>query len=464
MPDIFSNKDAEASLVATVMAFPEAWPEVSHLRPEQFESSRMALIWRLLQARDGVCPPEVLSFEICKKEKASEDTVRSQIAEMSAYVHPAQEAVGLSELVAECSANRQLRSSLQMGQSLLRNPVITAQERLEQVQGQLDLITVGGGGNLNEFLEGLDEYEKELEFYQTHPGQVYGIRLGFPDLDRLIRGLAPGNLMVVASNTGEGKSLFCGSVALNVISKEQDDGRPRKVAFFGLEMSGREMANRMCNAIARVRPEDVYGKHPDPDSIERLEGAKRWLRERMTSESFIYKGPAEVFNMSGIVHTASYLVRQHGVDLIVVDYLQRIQTKMRDKRSEEIGDITSRLKVLAAQLGVPIIAVSQVSRTVSKEQHGKATLWDLAESSSVEKDADYVLVFWRPDRHIENSDVRKRWANIAIVEVAKARHREEGGKCFLRFDGNSSRLDSLDTATVSHLMERYDIDLRPKKK
>lgn len=237
----------------------------------------------------------------------------------------------------------------------------------------------------------------------------------------------------------------------------------RKVAFFGVEMSAEQMAMRFLTARSRIPADAIRRGRLSAEERARVDEGIEWL-EREMRPNLVYHGPGKFRSIRDIVYVATYLVRQESVEVVVIDYIQRIGTTRRDKRTEEIGDITSRLKSLAGELGVPVVAVSQVSREAGKEHGGKARLWDMSESASIERDADYVLGLWRPDRHLEKDSVRKHWENVAVLELLKGRFRKTS-KCFLRFDGACARFDDLDVNTVKKLRQREllgDLDIRKR--
>ena len=447
---IFSQPEAESALVATVLADDRAWLEVSSLQAEQFENELYRGIWRLLQERDGRVPLELVHATLG----------RNDLYSLLALAHPAGDAPALAELVAEADANRRLRSALIKGRTLLEERELSASERLETLQAELDRVLVGSRCDLRELEDGLDRFQEECQWYLDHPGQVYGLKLGFPDLDAMLAGLAPGNLLVVASNTNEGKSMLVGEIARRLVSEPQDNGQTCRVAFFGLEMDGQEMARRFVQARAGLTVQQLAHLARHPEWQARLQEAVAWVREHVAG-NLIYKGPAEAHSLAQIARLSRYLVRRHHVQAIIIDYLQVIATRPRDKRADELAEVTRQLKTLAVQLRVPIIAVSQVRREVGQEKMGRPGLQDMADGSTVEKDADYVLSLWRPELHSEKESVRKYWRGIVVLELIKARHREVGNRCFLRFD--TCRFDSLDPETVRELHRRYADDLLRKK-
>ncbi len=453
MTDIFSNSQAEALLVATVISDGRAWPDVQFLQPGQFESPVYGEIWKQISLHRGRIGPESLAQELANTNLAGQTLLQhigGDIAPFLSIARAGDQARELAGVVVECATNRQLAAVLGREHPVFRQSR-SSLERIDHLQRQLSQITVGGAV-ADRFADGIDQWWQEVEYYRRNPGMLHGLRLGLRDLDEgVIHGLEPGDLLVVASNPNEGKSIMVGEFSRWLATNDQDDGKRRKVAFFGTEMSAAQMANRFCCAWARISADDIRDNKIGPKEWERLGEAKEWVIGQM-KPNFIYRGPGEI-TIRDIVYQSTCLVRQEGVQVIVIDYLQRISTGRRDKRTEEIGDITSRLKALASDLEVPIILVSQVTREVGKERGGRPRLWDMAESAAVERDADYVLTLWRPARHMpERQAIRDHWLDVAVVELVKGRFRKTSS-CYLRFDGPCARFDSLDVDTVKRLRQ-----------
>lgn len=466
---IFDNDTAEANLIALLLSDPKAWPLVRHMKADMFLNPGYGQAWRVIEAKDGNITVDSLVndlghiFAPGHNETILEYLGGAKAIRTLAATAPSLSSVNaVTEAVLECYTNRQIRTLADVIRQSIspKQEHVSAAERLELIQHKFNDISVHPGQASNTFSEGIDSFWKRAEYYFSNPGKIPGLKLGWPDLDGMLQGLEPGDLLVIASNPGEGKSMLVGEIARNITTMPQDDGKKRRAMFFGVEMSAEQMAWRFASAYSRVSAEDIRMKGGTPEQRAALAKAKTWLLTEM-APNFLYYGPGKFQNIRDISHIASYMLHQEQVDLIVVDYIQRVSTERRDKRTEEIADITSKLKYLAGELKVPVIAVSQVTRETGKENSGRAGLFDLAESAALERDADYVMSLWCPARHLEKATVRKYWQNVAVVELLKGRFRKTN-KCYLRFDGSCARFDSLSKADIAILNspDRQD-DLKP---
>lgn len=233
---------------------------------------------------------------------------------------------------------------------------------------------------LAESFDRLDELHKQGE-------GLRGIATGFTDLDNATAGLQKSNLIILAARPGVGKSTF----ALNV-SQYAAVKNKRKVGFFSLEMSREELVDRLLVNEADI---DAWrlktGKLTDED-FTKLSNAMGVLAE---APIFIDDTPA--LSILEMRTKARRLQVEHGLDLIIVDYLQLARSRNLENRVQEVGEISQGLKNLARELKIPVIALSQLSRGVESRNVKKPQLSDLRESGSIEQDADIVMFLWRED-------------------------------------------------------------------
>lgn len=474
MSDIFRNPEAEQRLVGTVLASPQAWVESSYLEEEQFTEPALAVIWRVLKRHQGRVGLETLALELQLTAVPSGEALalvggREALRVLLQEAQNPEAAAELAQSVAEAYTNRELQVALRFGQQLLQpSPEPrSGLDRLELLQRRLDRINIGPSHSLDEARQGLQEALRQIDDHLSGKVEYAGLRVGFPDLDDLLLGLSPGDLVVIGSNTNEGKTILAGNLALNLALQPQPDGERRKVAFFSLEMTAGQMMHRFIFNLAKVSVQDYrkQGKNLPADQQQRLAELKAKLSEQLLPY-FVFQGPGAAQNLTQILHAIGYLVRQQGVQVVFVDYLQLIGLAGYENRAEKVAEITRRLKLAAMEHGVPIIVVSQVTREVGKERGGRPRLWDLAESSGLEKNSDYVLLLWRPETHLtERRNIKLYWHNVAILDLAKARNRSTG-ICYLGIEAEQLRFFSLDKSTVASLRSderQKDLEVRLRK-
>ena len=251
---------------------------------------------------------------------------------------------------------------------------------------------------------------EQIEKHAANKGTLTGLPSGFLDLDRLTSGFQPSDLILVAARPSMGKTAFTLNIATNAAIRSQ-----KTVAFFSLEMSKEQLALRMFSAEGQVDSQRLRVGDLKDEEWQKLISAA----DRLT------KAPLWIDDTPGITvmelrSKARRLKAEHGLDLIVIDYLQLMQGRgMRsgDNRQQEISEISRSLKALARELKVPVIALSQLSRSVESRQIKRPMLSDLRESGSLEQDADIVMFLYREDYYEKETDRQN------ITEVIVAKHR-----------------------------------------
>ena len=256
----------------------------------------------------------------------------------------------------------------------------------------------------------LDTFSKIETLYETKGG-ITGIATGFKDLDKLTSGLQPSDLILVAARPSMGKTAFTLNVATHVAVREK-----LPVAFFSLEMSKEQLVQRMLCSEGAIDSQRLrIGELEEQDWTRLIRAA-----DRLTNTPIFIDDTAGITVME-LRSKARRLKAEHGLSLIVIDYLQLMQgrsSKNGDNRQQEISEISRSLKALARELNVPVIALSQLSRSVESRQVKKPMLSDLRESGSLEQDADIVMFLYREDYY--DPDTERK--NITDVIIAKHRN------------------------------------------
>ena len=217
-----------------------------------------------------------------------------------------------------------------------------------------------------------------------------GLSTGFADLNEITAGLQRSELIIIAARPSVGKTAFSLSLTRNIIV-----GEKQPVFFVSLEQSRLELAERMLCSQARVDSHRLRKGTLTGEDMEKLIDAGGILR---AAKLFIDDTPSQ--GMLRIAANARRLKRQHDIKLVIIDYLQLIEPdNRRDPRQEQVAQISRRLKFLARELEIPVIALAQVNRSSEDRQDHRPRLSDLRESGSIEQDADTVLMLHRPDRY-----------------------------------------------------------------
>lgn len=266
-----------------------------------------------------------------------------------------------------------------------------------------------------------DTYDRIDEMQQSHhPGT--GIRTGYDDFDSYTSGLQPAELVILAARPSMGKTALALNIATHAAKMEQ-----KRVAVFSLEMSKEALALRLLCSAARVNQQNVRQGYLERGDMDRIAIAASELYKVP-----IYLDDSPTMDVLQIRGKARRLRAEHGLDLIIVDYLQLVSGYGRfENRNQEISQVARSLKALARELKVPVIALSQLSRAVETRGHPRRPLLsDLRESGSIEQDADVVAFIYRPSYYgpeeLRAADYLDTDQHIAEVIIAKQRNGPTG--------------------------------------
>ncbi len=324
------------------------------------------------------------------------------------------------------AANLEYHARIVLEKAQLRNLINTATEiageayeDAEEIGDLMDdaekkILAVTGRGNTFDLTSigdlVLDVFSK-VEERSKHKNALTGLASGFVDLDRLTSGFQPSDLILVAARPSMGKTAFTLNIATYVAVRLQ-----KPVAFFSLEMSNVQLVQRMLCAEGGIDSQALRSGVLEREDWTRLISASDRL---MKAPMFIDDTPG--ITVSELRSKARRIKAQHGLSLVVIDYLQLMQGRPGrngDNRQQEISEISRSLKALARELGVPVIALSQLSRSVEARQVKRPMLSDLRESGSLEQDADIVMFLYREDYY----DAETERKNITDVIIAKHRN------------------------------------------
>ena len=264
---------------------------------------------------------------------------------------------------------------------------------------------------------------------------IVGVPTGLKDLDDRLGGLHKSDLLIIAGRPSMGKTALATNIAFNASKKIQDDNRQSCVAFFSLEMSSEQLSTRILAEQSRIKSNDIRRGRISEDQFDKfLETSKN------IAELPLYIDETPAISIAALSNRARRIKRIHGLDLVVVDYIQLMRaTNTKDGRVQEISEITQGLKAIAKELSVPVVALSQLSRAVEQRDDKKPQLSDLRESGSIEQDADVVMFVYREAYYLERKEPRPatvehaEWqakmnevSSLAEIIIGKQRHGPTG--------------------------------------
>ena len=293
-----------------------------------------------------------------------------------------------------------------------------AYESADEVEDIMDnaekrILAVSSGKRSKDFVplqEILLDTLEQIDARYNNKGSITGLPTGFTELDHLTAGLQKSDLILVAARPSMGKTAFTLNIAAHVVLRAREP-----VAFFSLEMSKEQLVQRLLCSEGRIDSQRLrVGELEEKEWGDLIDTANR------LSAAPLYIDDTPGITVMELRSKARRLKAEHGLSLIVIDYLQLMQgraSKNGDNRQQEISEISRSLKALARELNVPVIALSQLSRSVESRQIKRPMLSDLRESGSLEQDADIVMFLYREDYYDPETE------NKNITEVIIAKHR-----------------------------------------
>jgi replicative DNA helicase len=255
----------------------------------------------------------------------------------------------------------------------------------------------------------VSDYYDHVEYLYEHQDEPLGLPTGFTNLDQLLGGLQKGDLCIVAARPGVGKTSFMMSIARNASTRA---GKPTTIAVYSMEMSTEQLVQRLISAETGINSQRLRLGNLDEHEWGRFTEASAKLGNLRL---FLDDTPA--ISVPQMRTKSRRLYREHGLDLVVVDYLQLMTAGVgrSENRVQEISYISRGLKELARELNVPVLAAAQLSRAVEQRQDKRPQLSDLRESGSIEQDSDVVMFIYRDELYNEATD-RPNQADILIAK------------------------------------------------
>lgn len=437
--------EAEKALLGSIILKPETMHDVSVMvRRESFYADKHRDIYdAIFQIFTKGDPIDVIS--VSDKLKTNKNLERiggaSYLTELVDGVPAAGNALYYAEQVHNKAVLRGLIDAgeeiAEMGYSDPENLDATLDNAEKKVYNVTNISTTQ---NFRTIGSSLTEAWERLEHLHENPDSKRGVPSGFTSLDNLLSGFQKSDLIILAARPSMGKTTFALDIARNAALRHG-----ASVGIFSLEMSDQQLVDRMLSSEAGVDSWKLRtGRLSNDQEFEAVQEAMSRL-----SEASIHIDDQPGNNILKMRSAARRLKNEHGLDMLIVDYLQLMsptQTKATDSMVQQVTEISRSLKILARELDIPVIALSQLSRAV-EQRGGKPRLSDLRDSGSIEQDADVVMFIHREDKM--NKDVESDRPNIAEILVEKHRNGAVGS-AELYFDGQHVRFLNLDTHHHAH--------------
>lgn len=413
-----NNAEAEANVLSAMLLSPDVVDDaISELRIDDFyRPAHRELFNVMVSMNERGIPIDSISVvdHLASENKLAAVGGEAYILELVGNTIPLANWEHHAEIVRRDSLLRELIKASDQISRLAYDAPLDAKEAVEQAEGLILKITDREVSNayrtLTDFM--IEAYDEAAEVAAAG-GQAHGVATGYPSLDRLLLGLREGQLVILGARPAVGKTSFALNLALNAAA----DGYT--VGFFSLEMSGKEIAQRLICAHAMVSISDFRTGRIEPAQWANITEATQELAKL---DILIDDTPGTT--VTEIRAKARRMLHNKEKSLIILDYLQLVSPpagRRAENRSVEVSEMSRALKILAKELGVPVIALSQLSRAVESRTGKRPQLSDLRESGSIEQDADIVLFLDRSSDEQEASRDDRPDLGVTRVIVAKNR-------------------------------------------
>ena len=430
------NLDAEMSLLGAVLIDEEVLADITeHVKPKDFYDKRHAMIYdAIMRLYEKNKPVDLLTLtdELKRKKEIDEIGGSAYLTELTNYVPTAAHAESYAEIVAQKAVRRRLIKASGEISELGYDEETTTQELLQQAEAELFSVS---DQSLKQDLTSLesiltDSFDR-LEELHRNKGALRGVRTGSRDLDNMTAGLQRSDLIILAARPAMGKTTLVTNLAYNVATIAK-----QPVLFFSLEMSKEQLVDRMLADASGVDSWNIRTGNLSDEDFSKLSEAMGEM-----SEAPIYIDDTPGLSVLEMRTKARRAAHDQPLGLIIIDYLQLMQGSGRHdgNRVQEVSEISRGLKLIARELNVPVIALSQLSRTVENRSPQIPQLADLRESGSIEQDADIVMFIYREAYY--NPETERE--NITDLIIAKHRNGPVG-KVELYFHPERLRFMSLD--------------------
>lgn len=401
------NADAEHGLLGALLRNNRAHEKIAgFLKGEHFYDPAHGRIYEVASRLigRGQLADEVTLKRFFEADPALEHVGgASYLAELSASVISTINVEHYASVIRDCALRRRLIDigTDMIGRAVAQDLDTHAADVITATEMQLfELAETGSSAKPRKLFEFMREHVADIEEAQSAPDGLVGLTTGLIDLDAVLRGIKAPDLIIIAGRPAMGKSALAWNMCCSIT------GAGGKPLFISEEMSGKQLAARTVADMTGISVQDQLGKL-EPQQMAAIRGAMEFIRE---SNLWIEETPN--LSIATVRSMARRHKRQHGLDLLVVDYLQLLNASGGDGRPEnrvqEISAISRGLKAIAKELNIPVIALSQLSRAVESREDKRPKLSDLRESGSIEQDADIVIFPFRLEYYLAKEEPVQR--------------------------------------------------------
>jgi len=437
------NLEAEQTILGSILLNNEIFDEISDVKDDYFYNPVNKKIFKIINdllSKGLLANPITLKNYFTNENELTEIGGAEYLVKLTKFSTSKIQIKYYADLLHDLKIRRNLIqiSRETLDETLNKNSEVNAEQIIESAEKKLFDIAERGRFNKSyvEFKDALLEtIAMASSAYKNEEG-IVGVPTGLKDLDDRLGGLHKQDLLIIAGRPSMGKTALATNIAFNAAKKLLDKEKKSSIVFFSLEMSSEQLSTRILSEQSRIKSNDIRRGKINQDEFEKFIETSKNLENLPL---FIDDTPA--ITISTLSNRARRIKRMHGLDLVVVDYIQLMKSGnyKNEGRVQEIGEITQGLKALAKELDVPVLALSQLSRAVEQRDDKKPQLADLRESGSIEQDADVVMFVYREEYYLEKLEPKVGTAehvewqekmslvhNLAELIIGKQRHGPTG--------------------------------------
>lgn len=412
------SREAEEAVIGSVLINPEAYYDVADfLKAEHFYLHRLRWVWEsFVRLNEQRSPIDVLTVQedLDNQNQLGEIGGPAFLTSLINNVPTSIHAEAYAHIIEQGAVRRRLLEAANTIAKTAYKEDLSLEAAIDESEKAVFGVSENRStSDLQNIKSVISDYYDQVDELSRRSDEIFGVPTGFIDLDRLLGGLQPSDLLIIAGRPGQGKTSFLLSVAKNaaLINK-------KKVAIFSMEMSNQQLVQRLISQETGINSQRLRTGKLNDDEWDLFAQAVEVL-----GNTHIFLDDTPAISPTQMRAKCRRLHMEYELDLIVVDYLQLMQGDSRNEnRVQEVSYISRSLKVLARELNVPVLAAAQLSRAVEQRADKRPVLSDLRESGSLEQDSDIVMFIYRPDLYEEDS-LKK---NVAEIMVSKHRNGPTG--------------------------------------
>ncbi len=436
-----NNIEAEQSVIGSILLTNEIFDEISLIiSSKNFYDPMHQKIFSAIESMiyKGMLANPITLKNHFENEK-DEINIPEYLVKITKFSTSSRQSIEYSKIIYDLFVKREL---IKISDNIIDNAKLNdlnndGQQIIQNFEKSL--FDLAEKGSFNSSIIKFDEAMKQTiemasNAYKNEEG-IVGVPSGLKDLDDRLGGMHKSDLIIIAGRPSMGKTALATNIAFHAAKNIQDKAEKSCIAFFSLEMSSEQLSTRILAEQSRIKSNDIRrGKISEEQFDKFIETSKN------IAELPLYIDETPAISIAALSNRARRIKRIHGLDLIVIDYIQLMKgTNFKDGRVQEISEITQGLKALAKELSVPVLALSQLSRAVEQRDDKKPLLSDLRESGSIEQDADVVMFVFRESYYLKNKEPRPatvehaEWqakmneiSHLAELLILKQRHGPTG--------------------------------------